>query len=146
MIKMINKNIIIEIRNRSGKCLFGDRIPVTIVGNGDDMDDMYVEAKIAGVAAQEEDRSPLSDDALTLSELHTGMHISVRFSGQFDDRPWYDAIVTGNPEEELGDVIVPLAILRPAGGVNHTFMSASAMGMTKGKGGWSKRYYTIRIA
>ena len=115
------------------------------------LNNLVIETKIVNDTPPrlKRDRSPLSTDALRLADLRVGMHIRVVHAGHCSDLLSHEAIVTGHPRRSDNDndnIIVPVAIIIPEGGVHHTTLDAAGMGLVRGKDGWSNLRYTLGIA
>ncbi len=118
----------------------------------DSVDGLIVETKITNDdeprLKRDRNRSPLSPEALVLADLRVGMHIKVYYTGYCSELMGHEGIITAPPKKDSdGDIIVPIAIIMPEGGVHHTTLDASMMGLIQGKdGAWDKLHYTLGIA
>ena len=121
-----------------------------LIPSSTNLDSLIVETRITDDTPPrlKRDRSPLSTDALTLADIKVGQHIRVVHAGHCSDLLSHEAIVTGHPRRSDNDdnIIVPVAIIMPEGGVHHTTLNAAGMGLVRGKDGWNKLRYTLGIA
>ena len=100
---MAHKEVTFIIKNADGEVVAVDQMPLP----PNSTTDLVSEIEIVDVPSRKDaDRSPLSPDALRLSDLRVGMKIRVNYTG---DCPWaysYSAIVAGKPKKEERDVII----------------------------------------
>jgi hypothetical protein len=133
-----DKKLVIKIKDGDGKVVAVDQMPLP----PNSTTDLVSEIEIVDVPSRKDaDRSPLSPDALRLSDLRVGMKIHVHYTG---DCPWaksYKAIVAGKPKKEERDVIIiPLFRLD-----THRYYTGYAPDMGLTRYGWgSYSWSTVR--
>ena len=139
------KTIVVTIKDGDGKVVAIDQMPLP----PNSTTDLVSEIEIVDVPSRprRDDRSPLSPDALRLADLRVGMHVKVCYVGYCSEMMSREGIITGLPRrDDDSNIVIPIAIIMEGGGVHHTTLNAAGMGLVRGKGGWDRYNYTLRIA
>ena len=131
--------------------LTDDRVVIDVaeLSMPQDISNVIVETKIVDDDEPHlrRDRSPLSPDVLRLADLRVGIHVKVCYAGYCSEMMSREGIITGLPRrDDDSNIVIPIAIIMEGGGVHHTTLNAADMGLVRGKGGWDRYNYTLRIA
>ena len=138
-------DVVIKIRDANGDIVAVDEMPLPSSVN---TTDLVIETKVVDVPSRKDaDRSPLSPDALRLSDLRVGMKIRV-CSKTLNITKYTAIVASGSFSDDIGYKI-PLVVIEqgPLGyeGVGYHEMYAADMGLVKHRasGQWNRSWYTV---